>query len=247
MNERLRMPSNSRDVGMELTGTRVLLVSDDLDMGRIWAYALLQTGLEVTLARLVDDPLSLWGEGAYDLAIVDIYDLHREAISLCRQLRAQAVNPIVLLTPTGDEDRVMEAYQAGVDECVVKPTSPCLLLAKVRVWLRRSWTVPARALDRFQVDGLCLDSVRREVVLNGAVAAKLTNLEFRLLHLLMSHRGQVLQSDLILDRVWGYFGGGDCAMLKNVVYRLRRKIEPDPSRPTYIQTVTGEGYAFLPN
>lgn len=247
MNGRSKMLSNNRDVGMELTGTRVLLVSDDLSLGRIWAYALNQTGLEVTLTRMVDDSLSHWEEGAYDLAIIDFQDSHREGISLCRRLRAQAVNPIVLLTPRGDEDRVLEAYHAGVDECVVKPISPCLFLAKVRVWLRRSWTVPARALDSLQVDGLRLDPVRREVVRSGGPAARLTNLEFRLLHLLMCHHGQVLQSDLILDRVWGYVGGGDSAMLKNVVYRLRRKIEPDPSQPTYIQTVSGEGYAFLPN
>lgn len=247
MNGRSGMISEPRDVGIELAATRVLLVSDDLNMGRIWAYALNQTGLEVTLARMVDDSLSRWEEGAYDLAIIDFHDSHRDGISLCQRLRAQAVNPIVLLTPRGDEDRVLEAYQAGADECVVKPISPCLFLAKVRVWLRRSWTVPARALDSFQVDGLRLDPVRREVVTTGGTAAKLTNLEFRLLHLLMCHRGQVLQSDLILDRVWGYFGGGDSAMLKNVVYRLRRKIEPDPGQPTYIQTVTGEGYAFLRN
>ncbi len=246
MNDRARRFSNS-GVGRELAGTRVLLVSDDLVMARIWAYALNQTGLEVTLAPVAGDVLGHWGEGAYDLAIIDLRDSHREGIGLCQRLRAQAVNPILLLTPRGDEDRVLEAYQAGVDECVVKPISPCLFLAKVGVWLRRSWTLPTRALGSFQVDGLRLDPVRREVVSTGGAAAKLTNLEFRLLHLLMCHRGQVLQSDLILDRVWGDVGGGDSAMLKNVVYRLRRKIEPDPSQPTYIQTVTGEGYAFLPN
>lgn len=247
MNGKPTVPCTSRGAGIAPTGTRVLLISDDLDMGRIWVYALRQMGPEATLARMVDDSLSHWGEGAYDLAIVDVHDAHQEVISLCRRLRAQAVNPIMLLTPRGGEDQVLEAYEAGVDDCVVKPVSPCLFLAKVRVWLRRSWTVSTKALDSFQVDGLCLDPVRREAVITGGAAAKLTNLEFRLLYLLMSHRGQVLQSDLILDRVWGYFGGGDSAMLKNVVYRLRRKIEPDPSRPTYIQTVTGEGYAFLPS
>lgn len=247
MSDRARMFSNSSAVGRELAGTRVLLVSDDLVMARIWGYALNQTGLEVTLTPVAGDALDRWEEGAYDLAIIDLSDSHREGISLCQRLRAQAVNPILLLTPRGDEDRVLEAYQAGADECVVKPISPCLFLAKVGVWLRRSWTVPTRSLGSFQVDGLRLDPVRREVVSTGGAAAKLTNLEFRLLHLLMCHCGQVLQSDLILDRVWGYVGGGDSAMLKNVVYRLRRKIEPDPSQPHYIQTVPGEGYAFLPN
>ncbi len=94
---------------------------------------------------------------------------------------------------------------------------------------------------------LRLAPARREVITTTGSAVKLTNLEFRLLHLLMSHPGQVLGSNLIIDRVWGYTGGGDTVLLKNLVYCLRRKIEPDPSQPRYIQTVAGEGYSFQPN
>ena len=74
----------------------------------------------------------------------------------------------------------------------------------------------------------------------------LTNLEFRLLHCLMGHHGQVLGPGVIVDHVWGYAGGGDNTALKNVIYRLRRKIEPDPAQPRYIATVAGEGYVFQP-
>lgn len=159
---------------------------------------------------------------------------------------AEAVNPILLMTPRRHEAHLLEAYQAGVDECIVKPISPSLFLAKVKSWLRRSWTVPAEALNGVQAGDLQLDPARRELITATGSVVKLTNLEFRLLHLLMSHRGQVLDSNLIIDRVWGYTGGGNSVLLKNVVYRLRRKVEPDPSQPRYIQTATGERYTFQP-
>jgi len=180
------------------------------------------------------------------LLIIDAHTFELDGIDLCRQIRAEAVNPILLFSPRGDEAHILEAYQAGVDECVVKPVSPALFLAKARAWLRRSWTVPAGALDCLQAGALRLDPARREVVTAAGSAVKLSTLEFRLLHLLMLHRGQVLSTDVIIDRVWGYSGGGDGALLKNLVYRLRRKIEPDPRQPCFIQTVAGEGYTFLP-
>jgi DNA-binding response OmpR family regulator len=142
---------------------------------------------------------------------------------------------------------VLEAYEAGVDEYIVKPVGPLLFVAKVIAWLRRSWTVPAEALDNLEVAGFRLDTSRRQLIIANASPVRLTNLEFRLLHLLMSHHGQVLDSNIVIDRVWGHTGQGDSTLLKNVVYRLRRKIEADPSRPRHLQTIAGEGYTFQPN
>jgi DNA-binding response OmpR family regulator len=96
------------------------------------------------------------------------------------------------------------------------------------------------------VGDLRLDPAWRTILTADGSAIKLSTLEFRLLHLLMINRGQVLPSDIIVDRVWGYGGEGDSTLLKNLVYRLRRKIEPDPRQPRYIQTVAGEGYSLLP-
>jgi two-component system, OmpR family, response regulator RegX3 len=111
--------------------------------------------------------------------------------------------------------------------------------------MRRSWTVPASMLSSFQAGDFRLDPAQRQLVLQTGKVVKLTSLEFRLLHVLMSHPNQVLESSLLIDRVWGANSGGDSVLLKNVVYRLRRKIEPDPSQPRYIQSITGEGYVFI--
>jgi two-component system response regulator RegX3 len=229
-----------------IAGARVLLVSDEPESGRIWAFALQQMGLEVVLTNTSRDALEEWAAGGLDLLIIDIHTPRLDGIDLCRRIRAEAVNPILLFSPRGDEAHILEAYQAGVDECVVKPVSPALFLAKTRAWLRRSWMIPTGALNCLQAGALRLDPARREVVTAEGSAVKLSTLEFRLLHLLMGHEGQVLPSDLIVDRVWGHAGEGDNTLLKNLVYRLRRKIEPDPGQPRYIQTVAGEGYILLP-
>lgn len=236
------MNEKASDMSAPLVSPRVLLVSDDPATGQIWTYALYQRGLEVVPVRSTEEALDRWASEAFDLVVIDVHTPQLDGIALCRRLRAEAVNPILLLTPSGDEAHVLAAYQAGVDECIVKPVGPSLFLAKVRAWLRRSWTVPTAALDPIQVGDIRLDPVRREVVSATGSAIKLSNLEFRLLQFLMSHRGQVLEPDAIIDRVWGYAGGGDSTVLKHLVYRLRRKIEPDPSQPRYIQTVAGEGY-----
>ncbi|MCB9446528.1 MAG: response regulator transcription factor [Ardenticatenaceae bacterium] len=99
-------------------------------------------------------------------------------------------------------------------------------------------------MDTLQIGSFQLDPVQRQLTISHGNIVKLTNLEFRLLHLLMSHQNKVLEPNYIVECVWGYSGDGDNVLLKNVVYRLRRKIETDSSQPRYLRTVTGKGYVF---
>ena len=223
---------------------RVLIASDDLEAGQIWAHALGRRGLKTALSKSAQEVMHLWRAKAFELIVIDVYAPEFDGIDVCRRLRAEAVVPILLLTPWSDEAHVLEAYKAGADECVVKPISPSLFLAKVTAWFRHSWTVTGEALGSLKVGDLELDPSRREILRTDGAAAKLTNLEFRVLHLLMMHPGQVLEPDVIVDRVWGYTGAADSTLLKNVIYRLRRKVEPDPSHPRYICTVAGIGYTL---
>lgn len=225
---------------------KVLLISDNIAAGQIWIQTLKQKGLEAVLVGSIEEALTRWIEDTLDLIIFDIYNPQLDEIDLCRQLRAEVINPILLFTSKSDEVHLLEAYEVGLDECIVKPISPLLFLAKVTAWLRRSWAVPAQALDCLQVGDFQLDPVQRHLLIPSGSVVKLTNLEFRLLHLLMSHQAQVLEPNFIIERVWGYYSGGDSSLLKNVVYRLRRKIESDPGQPCYLQTVAGEGYIFQP-
>ena len=238
------MTAHDAGIGTSLPGSRVLLVSNDREASNIWAFALRQIGLDPALTDTSAEALEWWSSDTFDLALIDVHGPDLDGIRLVGELRARAVNPIILFTPDGGEMHVIEAYRAGVDECVTKPVSPSLFVHKVRAWLRRSWTMPARALERLQSGPLSLDPARRELTTENGPTIKLTNLEFRVLYLLMRHRGHVLPSDLIVDRVWGVAGGGDGTLLKNVIYRLRQKMEPASGSPRFLRTVPGEGYVF---
>ncbi|MCJ7536972.1 MAG: response regulator transcription factor [Anaerolineales bacterium] len=223
---------------------KVLVISDDHDSARIWCHILNEKNIDATLLGSPEEALQVWSEMIPDLIVIDIYSRGFDGVGLVGQLREQGVMPIILLTAINNETHILEAYQAGVDECVVKPISPTLFQAKVKAWLRRTWSMPAESLDMLQVGGLRLDPTHRQVTTEDERVVKLTNLEFRLLHLLMTHPGWVLTSEDIVQKVWGYHGNGDSSLLKNVVYRLRRKIDPDPGNPRYIHTETGLGYKF---
>jgi two-component system KDP operon response regulator KdpE len=222
---------------------KVLLLSDETEPLRLWAYGLERRGIGAAIADFTKERPEQYLKEPPDIVILDVYGSTREALALCRRLRSQLVNPILLLAYISTEPQMLEAYEAGVDECIAKPVGLRLLSAKARAWLRRAWTVPTEALTGLEMGGFRLDPDRR-VLASDSTEVRLTNLEFRLIHLLMSHAGQTLESRLIIERVWGY-EGADSAMLKNVVYRLRQKIEPDPAHPCFICTVHG-GYTFRP-
>jgi DNA-binding response OmpR family regulator len=223
---------------------RVMLVSDDLNSAHLWTYVLQESHIESFLANSTKEALQQWAEKVPDLIVIDMYSYEFDGIDLVSQLRELGVVPILLLTPVNNETQILQAYNAGVDECVVKPVSPILFLLKVKAWLRRTWSMQAESLDVIQVGGLKLDPTRRLVSDENGQVTKLTNLEFRLLYLLMTHPGWVLTTEEIILKVWGYYGDGDSTLLKNVVYRLRRKIDPDPNKPRFIHTEAGSGYRY---
>lgn len=229
-----------------MSAGKILLISDDAEAAQIWSDVLSQKGIDSSLATPTDeDSTERRPEYAHDLMIVDAVSPQMNVVRLVRRLRTEATIPILLLLPKEDESLFLEAYEVGADEVIAKPISVRLFLAKVQAWMRRSWTVPASMLSSFQVGSFHLDPAQRQLALPSGKVIKLTGLEFRLLHVLMSHPNQVLESSLLIDRVWGANSGGDNVLLKNVVYRLRRKIEPDPSQPRSIQSITGEGYVFI--
>jgi len=142
---------------------------------------------------------------------------------------------------------MLEAYEAGVDECILKPIHPALFHAKMKAWLRRSWTVSVDMFDSLSVGSFHLIPLDRVLELDNSGLIHLTNLELRLLYNLMGRPGRTVTTEELCQRVWGPSGGGNVATLKNLVYRLRHKIEKDPTHPHYVHTVAGVGYQLLVN
>lgn len=229
---------------MQAMNKRTLLIHDDTGESGIWAALLRQFGLEVVSLDLQAKELDSLENRAFDVIVIASRDFRTDVNAVCTRLRSMYINPILWLGQGSDEDSILNAYQAGVDDCLSTSISPRLFLAKIRAWLRRSLLGGTAILENIEAGLFKLESSRRELVTGARPPLKLTNLEFRVLHLLMNHAGQVLDTDFIVDHVWGYAGHDEKVLLKNVIYRLRRKIEPDPTRPCYIHTVNGAGYSF---
>jgi DNA-binding response OmpR family regulator len=222
----------------------ILFFQDDCDTGALWASLLRQKELVVTCVDLNAGAADLYQEQNFDLIIVNLCTAYAQGLDACRKLRGLFINPILLLASAHTEAYVLQAYEAGIDEFIPTSIDPRILLAKLNAWLRHTWTISTAALGDVQVDKIRLDTEKRAVIIPNRPSQKLTNLEFRVLHLLMTHPGKNLETSFILDRVWGYADNDDNSLLKNVIYRLRRKIEPDPAQPSYIVTVPGVGYTF---
>jgi DNA-binding response OmpR family regulator len=209
----------------------------------VWGYILGQQGLTVVLETSIEKAVDRWSNEITDLVVIDIDTPHQDRMALYRKFRAVSIAPILMFLPAYHETQILEAYATGVDEVVVKPISPAIFLAKIIAWTRRSWTVAVDELSLVKAGKSRLDPTRRSLINSEGREIKLTNLEFRLLHLLMSRPGSVFNAEDLVESIWGGYGDGDQVLLKNVVYRLRRKIEADPSRPVLLQTRQG-GYSF---
>lgn len=219
---------------------RVFVVCDQADTAPIWGYMIREKGLVAILETSVQRAMGRAVEDIPDLIIIDVNASHQERIALCKKFRTLSSSPILLFLPSNNEAEMLEAYGAGVDECVVKPISPAMFLAKIAAWSRRSWTEP---MTPRRTNKLRLDPARRSALNERGVDVRLTNLEFRLLHLLMSRPGYVFPSEEIIQTVWGAQGENDQSLLKNMVYRLRKKLEDEAGETNLIQTWPG-GYSF---
>ena len=223
-------------------GPRVLIVSNQQTTGPLWVFSLQKQNLQVALEADPSNTIKRCEMEPPDLIILDINLPEAQTVDLIKGLRAEMITPILLLTPPRSEDNIIDAYNAGVDDYLIKPVSPSLFNAKVRVWLKRSWSTTTSTLSPMKVGGLQIFPSERMVMKNSGQAVHLTNLELRLLYYLAGRVGQTVTTEELNQRVWGYTGEVDNTMLKNVVYRLRRKIEADPANPKIIQTVASGGY-----
>jgi DNA-binding response OmpR family regulator len=221
---------------------RVFIICDQSDTAPIWSYIIREKGLIAALETSIPRALTRYADVNPDLVIVDVNAPHADRVDLCRKFRGMSNSPLLLFLPASNEMEIIEAYQAGVDECVIKPISPAVFLAKIQAWVRRGQASPTSTVTA-RTFALRLDPSHRSAFLPGGEEIKLTNLEFRLMRLLMSRPGHNFLNDEIIHSVWGSQGESDAALLKNVIYRLRKKLGADAGGPYSIQTWPG-GYSY---
>ena len=208
-----------------------------------WALPFIRQYLQVVVEPRPDQAFLRWADEAPDLIIIDIEPMEPLALKIIDQLREQVVIPILVLGSDPRNKFMLEAYEAGVDEYILKPIEPALLHAKIKAWLRRTWSIPVGMLDALRVGDIRFLPAERTLILEDQPPIRMTNLELRLMYYLMSHAGRTITPEELCQRVWGTDREVSKTTLKNVVYRLRLKLEPDPANPHYIRTVAG-GYQF---
>lgn len=222
----------------------VLIVCNEASTAPVWGYMIREKKLHAIIETTPKNAEKWCKEEAPALIILDLQLPPAKILDVCYKVRATCENPILLFLPSYDENLILEYYEAGVDDCVVKPISPVVFYAKVRAWLRHSKRLPLDVMMQVQVGQVCLNPDQNLLAMGNGKSVKLTDLEVRFLYLLMSSPDQVFDGDSIVNQVWGLYGEQDASLIKHVVYRLRRKMEDDPKNPRWIRTWHGKGYSF---
>lgn len=222
---------------------KVLVVEDEQSLREPLVFMLEKEGYEVIEAENGQVAIEKFESSGADIILLDLMMPKLDGNQVCKQIRLSSNVPIIMLTAKDSEVDKVVGLEIGADDYVTKPYSTRELLARMKAVLRRK-IEPAVELEAVLVAGeLRLDSDRHQVTLSGKPIAFPLK-EFELLELLMENVNRVLTRGQIIDRVWGANYFGDTKTLDVHIKRLRSKIEEDPARPKYIQTVRGLGYKF---
>ena len=219
-----------------------LLIANDQDDVAIFSTVLQRAGLAVTTAKDFEKGMQHWLERPADIILLALSQPSPQ--DQVRRARVEAKIPLILALNTADEPLHCELLRLGADLVVSPPFSAKLLIAQIEVLMRRASTVPTFSLPTLSATGLTLDPATRTVEIAGKTPQRLTHLEFRLLYTLMTNRGQIIPTETIVERVWGYAGQGDRDLVRGLISRLRNKVESDPRKPKHILTMSGVGYSF---
>jgi two-component system, OmpR family, KDP operon response regulator KdpE len=224
---------------MNETSVRVLVVDDEPAIRRFLRASLAAHGYAIFEAGDGQSALSAVSADRPDLVILDLGLPDLDGIQVTRLLREWTRIPIIILSVRGQEADKIAALDAGADDYVTKPFGAGELLARMRVALRRAGQSGVEPV--FSSDDLTVDLTRRVVTVAGR-EVQLTPTEYDLLRVLVTNAGKVLTHRQLLREVWGMGYEQEMHMLRVNISNLRRKIEPDPSRPHYIVTEPGVGY-----
>jgi DNA-binding response OmpR family regulator len=240
-----------QDAGM---ATSLLFVEDDDQIRLTLRLNLEDEGYQVFEAPTGSIGMELARTEAIDVAIVDLLlpDIH--GFDVVRSIREHSRVPIVILTAQADTHDVVAGLEAGADDYLIKPIAPKELAARLRALLRRVQSAPAAGdegsqgaehLPEVTVGPLVVRPTAGEATWHGEPLV-LTKTEFKILCELAQHPGELLSREELLDRVWGYDYLGDGRLVDTQIYRLRVKLEANPSSPQHLMTVRGLGYKLIP-
>jgi len=227
-----------------MPGRKILVVDDETRLVDVLKAYLERDGYKVVAAYNGREALLLARRERPDLVILDLMLPEIDGLEVCRTLRKESNVPIIMLTARTEEVDKLIGLELGADDYVTKPFSPREVVARVRAVLRRTQSgAGAGEGDIIAVGYLVIDRARHEVRRNDT-RIDLTPTEFDLLWALAANRGRVLSRLQLMDKALGESYEGYERTIDAHIKNLRRKLETDPSRPRYVQTVFGVGYKF---
>jgi DNA-binding response OmpR family regulator len=222
----------------------ILIVEDDPAVRDVLKIALEREGMLVEAVGNGETALKRFRSlDALDLVVLDIMLPDIDGITLCQEFRRSSDVPIIMLTAREGERNVVLGLEVGADDYVIKPASPAEVVSRVRANLRRRRIDAQAANLKYEFGDLVVDLSRRQVWVHGE-RVDLTATEFEILRFLAAHPGWVYSRQQIMQQLWDGNFYGETRSADVHIQRIRKKIEPDPRNPRYIQTVRGMGYRF---
>ncbi|HTC17279.1 MAG TPA: response regulator transcription factor [Steroidobacteraceae bacterium] len=220
---------------------KVLVADDDADLRELIGFTLTQAGYLVIKAQDGPTALRSFEQESADLVLLDVNMPGLSGFQVCEAIRARSRVPVMMLTVRGEEEDLVRALGLGADDYLNKPFSPRTLLARIKALLRRAGMENTAPLAAGRVT---LDLEEHTVRIGSGEPVRLTKLELRLLQMLLANAGHAISSERLLVQVWGHRSGGDRQLLKQLVHRLRQKIETDPAAPVLLRTAAA-GYKLV--
>jgi len=220
----------------------ILIVDDDPAILRLLSTNLKARGYEVLTASNGEESLDAVQKNFVDLLILDLMMPKVDGVEVCRRIREWSDVPIIILSARGDENDKVKCLDLGADDYLTKPFGIAELMARIKTAFRhRGDPTVSPAQSNFTHDGLEINFAKRRVSVLGSEIT-LTPTEYSLLQHLAINSDKVLTHSMLLQSVWGNEYSSEKEYLRVFVGRLRRKLEPDPKNPKYIQTIPGVGY-----
>lgn len=220
----------------------ILLIEDDPQIRRFLRASLVTQGYALIEAGTGREGLALAASRVPDMVLLDLGLPDMEGMEVIQQLRTWSNVPIIILSARGQERDKVANLDAGADDYLTKPFGVGELLARIRVALRKSLPVEeGNPEGRYSLGNITVDFERR-LVFRGQEEVHLTPIEYKLLSVMIKHRGKVVTHRQLLKEVWGPSYVEQNPYLRIFILNLRRKLETDPTRPQYLLTEPGVGY-----
>ena len=234
--------------GIYMNKGKILVVEDEKNISDVIVAYLEKEGFQTFIAYDGEKAMAIFNEEELDLMILDLMLPKLSGEEIAQRVRSRSNLPIIMLTAKTEEEERISGLSMGADDYVSKPFSPRELMERVKALMRRTYQGTNPLAEKFSFnEGDLVIQLDEMIVKKAGNKVHLTSNEFNILRAFVSNIGQVLSREQLIEIAFGYDYEGFDRTIDSHIKNIRQKIEDDPKKPTYIQTVYGAGYRFSPD